>query len=322
MFGFVRGVRGRAVAVVLVVAGLVGGVAAGSVAAANPTTVTWKVSLMWKGEVKYLSAIATTNSPGVKTWSIKDGACFLSPKFKPTTLTMKIDQTKGVCTLSLKIAKSGKHPAKTSTKLIFQKFSTTTTTTVAATTTTVAPTTTTTVAPTTTTTTTTVALTCATGGVCYVGATGPGGGVVFYDAGSTQPWGRYLEAAPVATLVETSWATGANVSAAVTGADGTAIGTGAANTLDIVAQSGNEAATSAAVYCDSLSYGGFTDWFLPSKDELNQMHLNKTAIGVSLGYYWSSSESGVLAWYQYFNNGTQSAGAKADPAKVIPVRAF
>ena len=312
MFGFVRGVRGRAVAVVLVVAGLVGGVAAGSVAAANPTTVTWKVSLMWKGEVKYLSAIATTNSPGVKTWSIKDGACFLSPKFKPTTLTMKIDQTKGVCTLSLKIAKSGKHPAKTSTKLIFQKFSTTTTTTVAATTTTVAPTTTT----------TTVALTCATGGVCYVGATGPGGGVVFYDAGSTQPWGRYLEAAPVATLVETSWATGANVSAAVTGADGTAIGTGAANTLDIVAQSGNEAATSAAVYCDSLSYGGFTDWFLPSKDELNQMHLNKTAIGVSLGYYWSSSESGVLAWYQYFNNGTQFTGAKADPAKVIPVRAF
>ena len=312
MFGFVCGVRGRAVAVVLVVAGLVGGVAAGSVAAANPTTVTWKVSLMWKGEVKYLSAIATTNSPGVKTWSIKDGACFLSPKFKPTTLTMKIDQTKGVCTLSLKIAKSGKHPAKTSTKLIFQKFSTTTTTTVAATTTTVAPTTTT----------TTVALTCATGGVCYVGATGPGGGVVFYDAGSTQPWGRYLEAAPVATLVETSWATGANVSAAVTGADGTAIGTGAANTLDIVAQSGNEAATSAAVYCDSLSYGGFTDWFLPSKDELNQMHLNKTAIGVSLGYYWSSSESGVLAWYQYFNNGTQFAGAKADPAKVIPVRAF
>jgi len=306
MFGFVRGVRGRAVAVVLVVAVLVGGVAAGSVAAANSTKVTWNVSGMSKGEVKNLSDIVTTNSPGVKTWS-KTGSCSLSPKFKPTKLTFSFNpKIINYCTLTLKIAKSGKHPARTSTKIIFQKFSTTTTTTVAAPTTTTA----------------TVALTCANGGLCYVGATGPGGGVVFYDAGSTQPWGRYLEAAPVATLVERSWATGANVSAAVTGADGTAIGTGAANTLDIVAQSGNEAATSAAVYCDSLSSGGFTDWFLPSKDELNQMYFNKTAIGVSLGYYWSSSESGVLAWYQYFNNGTQNAGAKADPAKVIPVRAF
>jgi hypothetical protein len=299
MFGFVRGVRGRAVAVVLIVAGLLGGVTASSVAAATKTTVKWKVSSLTAGQVKSLSAIATSNSPGVKTWS-KTGSCTLMPTRKPTTLTM--GSTGGSCTLTLKIAKTGKYPAKTSTKIITRKSATTTT--VAATT-------------------TTVALTCATGASCAVGDTGPGGGVVFYDAGSTQSWGRYLEAAPVATEVDRTWATGANQSADVTGADGTAIGTGAANTLEIVNQTGNEDATSAAVYCDSLSYGGFTDWFLPSKDELNEMYIQRTAIGGLSSTYWSSSERRpTTAWYQDFGTGNQDFDWKYYAFYVRPVRAF
>ena len=113
------------------------------------------------------------------------------------------------------------------------------TTTVAATTTTVAATTTTVAA-----TTTTVALACASGGLCAVGDTGPGGGIVFYvHANGTFACGEtlnqnctYLEAAPVEDEVQRTWATGGNQSAAVSGADGTAIGTGEQNTADIVAQ--------------------------------------------------------------------------------------
>ena len=36
-----------------------------------------------------------------------------------------------------------------------------------------------------------------------IGDTGPGGGIVFFDAGSVQPWGRYLEAGP--QLAPTEW---------------------------------------------------------------------------------------------------------------------
>ena len=209
-----------------------------------------------------------------------------------------------------------------------------TTTTVAATTTTVAATTTTVAATTTTVaaTTTTVALACASGGLCAVGDTGPGGGIVFYDAGSVQSWGRYLEAAPVGDEVQRTWATGGNQNAAVSGADGTAIGTGEQNTADIVAQSGNQsgnvAATSAAVYCSELVSGGQSDWFLPSKDELNLMYTNLRSAstplgGFSSGYYWSSSESGGgTARYQQFFIGFQGDFSKNRTGYVRPVRAF
>ncbi len=44
------------------------------------------------------------------------------------------------------------------------------------------------------------------GGPCAVGDVGPGGGTVFYDAGTTQSWGRYLEAAPTDYQVNDSCA--------------------------------------------------------------------------------------------------------------------
>jgi Protein of unknown function (DUF1566) len=72
---------------------------------------------------------------------------------------------------------------------------------------------------------------------------------------------------------------------------------------------------------DGVVYG---DWFLPSKGELNQMYINRVAIGgFSTGYYWSSSErGGDYAWVQYFNLGGQGNGTKTTAFYVRPVRAF
>ena len=190
-------------------------------------------------------------------------------------------------------------------------------------------------------------LTCATGGVCVVGDTGPGGGIVFYvsataftSTGSTCNTNcRYLEAAPTTgssawTDVTRSWATGSNRTSAVSGADGWAIGTGYQNTSDIIAQTGNVAATSAAA--EARAYRGpnnRTDWFLPSILELNELYANRVQVGgfvtgdfmCDCGNYWSSSEGesiyGNAAWLQR-GAGFQQNHDKQNLWHVRPVRAF
>ncbi len=64
--------------------------------------------------------------------------------------------------------------------------------------------------------------------------------------------------------------------------------------------------------CDNLVVFGYDDWYLPSKEELNAMHLELDA-GVMIGTYWSSTSQGMFdAWYQDFNTGTQSLGSVFD----------
>jgi len=59
--------------------------------------------------------------------------------------------------------------------------------------------------------------------------------------------------------------------------------------------------------CDDLSEHDCSDWRLPSKEELNQLYLNRSAVGgFSVNYYWSSTEgSANYAWYQNFYDGSQ-----------------
>jgi hypothetical protein len=159
-----------------------------------------------------------------------------------------------------------------------------------------------------------------------IGDTGPGGGRIFITPSTIgNSTGRYFEVALDWVEVTRTWATGANQSALVTGANGTAIGTGAQNTIDIVNQSGNVAATSAAVYCSDLTYNGYSDWFLPSKDELNEIYVNRIALAAafSTNYYWSSSQySSNGARNLTFNSGNQNNNFKSTTYFVRPVRSF
>ena len=109
---------------------------------------------------------------------------------------------------------------------------------------------------------------------------------------------------------------------AIAGADGTAIGTGSQNTIDIM--TGCSEASIAARLCGDLVLGGYSDWYLPSKDELNKLYPNRVAIGgFANSYYWSSTEShNSLADIQEFYDGLHNYGNKDGYLPVRAVRSF
>jgi hypothetical protein len=132
---------------------------------------------------------------------------------------------------------------------------------------------------------------CLIGISCVVGNTGPGGGIVFYDAGSQQSWGRYLEFAPAGWTgnpwdPEAEWCSWpeweTNLTQLITEPNlantlGTEIGKGKGNTL----LAAKHCKTGAAALAASYRGGGADDWFLPSRDELNE--ICKFAYGQATG---------------------------------------
>ena len=109
-----------------------------------------------------------------------------------------------------------------------------------------------------------------------------------------------------------------------TGATSSAIGAGQANSSDIVTNQGT--GTYAARLCTTYGGGGYSDWYLPSLNELNQLYLNRSLLGISTFNYWSSTEFNIdYAWVEYFSNGVQthSVGDKTgDTYRIRAVRSF
>ncbi|WP_288014784.1 SUMF1/EgtB/PvdO family nonheme iron enzyme [Sphaerochaeta sp.] len=194
-----------------------------------------------------------------------------------------------------------------------------------------------------------------------IGALGPSGGYVFYDdeIGYDKNYNgkievseknvlldgkRYLEAAPSDILTDSTdfyhsfgyLRTTPEGSNEVIGGTNTAVGAGAANTTAMVKKMGSAAYTRetgstktsnyATRLCDIYEAGGYEDWFLPSRDELDIMYRNlkvQNLGGLSILGYWSSSEiNAESAWSQYFKNGTMSSIYRLNEYGVRPVRAF
>jgi hypothetical protein len=195
--------------------------------------------------------------------------------------------------------------------------------------------------------------------LCEVGVRGPGGGIIVYVDSTNEIAGYdYLEVAPAASNTTFQWAHGTEkcgpgaigicqssyLSDAGHALGYLGIGTGRAATEEIVARhdagSVNQYNYAAGV-ADSYSTSSASDWFLPSKDELNEVckYARDTSqavgastvcsggtlrSGFSTGMYWSSSENGTdNAWYQDFlTGGDQKTYLKLGYYYVRPVRAF
>lgn len=137
------------------------------------------------------------------------------------------------------------------------------------------------------------------------------GGLIFYLRSD----GTGLVAAPETQDTLAEWGCfGTNITglpdvpSAPPSGPGADIGEGVVNTGIIVAA---DCMTSSgmdpgAKFCSDYLGGGYSDWFLPSVNELvemyNVLHLNGKG-GFAADFYWSSSElSGDHAWIQKFNS--------------------
>jgi uncharacterized protein (TIGR02145 family) len=150
------------------------------------------------------------------------------------------------------------------------------------------------------------------------------GGVIAYilqpwDPGYTEEQVHGLIAAPGDQSNGISWYNGSDSTKIQTSKN---FGTGSSNTSAIVAIQGE--GNYAAKICYDLVLGGFSDWYLPSHEELNQLYLNKEAIGgFTETYYWSSSqESDGIVRVQTFSNGAQHGNYGYNPCNVRAVRSF
>jgi len=142
-------------------------------------------------------------------------------------------------------------------------------------------------------------LTCAQGGTCVVGNTGPGGVYVNEEISPMRPW-RYLEAAPAGWAgfnpdeVTTIWCNNNALINLTTGDPVTGtftsnlIGSGSFNSKVMMAS----CAGSAAHFANLHHGGGKFDWYLPSLDELTELYSKRELIGgFQNGDYWSSTEA-------------------------------
>jgi hypothetical protein len=157
------------------------------------------------------------------------------------------------------------------------------------------------------------------------------GGVVYYIFTSTDFGYVAGETHGLIAAVENQnfsirWNNGSNVT---TEATATAVGTGYENTDAIIGAQGSTATSYAAGVARAYEGGGYTDWSLPSKDELSHMYFQKTMINTTASDNGGSDLSNALYWcstentldHARFKNLSNNSGGTMHKSSALNVRA-
>ena len=174
----------------------------------------------------------------------------------------------------------------------------------------------------------------------YIGERGPAGGLVFYDKGHYLDGWRYLESAPPETETRASWGWGRDgpFTNDEIGQIPGGLGDGPHST-EIIVKKLTETGKSgcAAQICAALEYGGYDDWYLPTRSECYLMleKLRQYAPAqISKNGYWTSSLplrhdpfNLLFAYYiswdgEGFGTGVGVSANKGDELSVRAVRKF
>ena len=143
-----------------------------------------------------------------------------------------------------------------------------------------------------------------------------GGGIVFF---TTENGTHGLIAATADFEIPFSWYNGVSIT---TKSFDTNLFSGAFNTKKIISLQGN--GIYAAEACANYREGGYYDWYLPSRDALNLLFLNKGKLGhFKNENYWSSTEYNTQkAICISFHNGSENSDLKYAQYFIRPVRSF
>ena len=176
-----------------------------------------------------------------------------------------------------------------------------------------------------------------------VGDSGPGAGIIFYISNSPFACGpnlsdscnalEYTLGGSISGDANSRWAPSGQETIAVgAGARNTAVGGGYSNSLAIVDKyttiGGAPQSTYQAGKSRLFTGGGLNDWYMPSIDEIIELHKYavSNSFNSSMAYYNSSTEvSANQNWglyFPYLSNSPTQTGSKLDNNPTWPIRSF
>ncbi|MCA9772959.1 MAG: DUF1566 domain-containing protein, partial [Myxococcales bacterium] len=150
-----------------------------------------------------------------------------------------------------------------------------------------------------------------------------GNGTVVYAGPALSGEGLFTTVFPLPAvtwnngLTTTSYMELTNVQSGVNGEANTA----ALAVRDADSLNGGTQSHSAAEYCENLSYGGYSDWYLPASAEIHTLFLNRAALPVKTGTFWTSSEYDQTNARAYdLGTGASAVISKASARSLLCVR--